>query len=107
LLLCVAALPLAAQIPVAIPQEAQLRAYLGDRDIDEAELRKRLETMGIQVDNLTPEQALQLRPQVEAVIAEMEAERQRAEEAARTAGSRAAVEIEAAVKDGAAVEEAI
>jgi protein involved in polysaccharide export with SLBB domain len=87
LLFCTATLPLAAQVPV--PQEAQLRAYLGNRDIDETELRQRLAACGIQVDNLTPEQALRLRPQVEAVIAEMEAEKAQATKSAEQAAAKA------------------
>ena len=65
--------PSSTQAPTTA-QRQQLRAYLADRDIDEAELRLRLEARGINVDNASPQQLTQLRPQIEAVIAEMEAE---------------------------------
>lgn len=103
LLLCLAA-PTLAQVPGAPTQqqEAQLSQLLADRDIDEAELRQRLAERGIFVDNLSQTEALRLRPQIEAVIAEMEQEKETKKEVAKSAE-----EIEEAVKDGASVEEAI
>ncbi|MFT7226170.1 MAG: hypothetical protein ACI92C_001708, partial [Neolewinella sp.] len=103
LLLCLAA-PTLAQVP-GMPtqqQELQLSQLLADRNIDEAELRQRLAERGIFVDNLSQEEALRLRPQIEAVIAEMEQEKETKKEVAKSAE-----EIEDAVKDGASVEEAI
>lgn len=95
-----------AQLPTPT-QQVQLGAYLADRDIDEAELRQRLTAQGIQVDNLTPQQALQIRPQIEAVIATMQAEKKAAAQEAKKAASESTAEIKAAVDDGASVEEAI
>jgi len=54
---------------------------LADRNIDEAELRQRLLARGIDVDRANPEELLRLRPQIEQVIAEMEAEAARELEA--------------------------
>jgi protein involved in polysaccharide export with SLBB domain len=80
---------------------------LADRDIDETELRQRLVTQGISLDDLSPEEALRLRPQVEAVIAEMEQEKAQATKAANVAAAKSTEEIQRAVEDGASVEEAI
>ncbi|MFT6721412.1 MAG: protein involved in polysaccharide export with SLBB domain, partial [Bdellovibrionota bacterium] len=104
LLLCLAA-PTLAQVPGTPPtqqQELQLSQLLADRNIDEAELRQRLAERGIFVDNLSQEEALRLRPQIEAVIAEMEQEKEAKKEVAKSTG-----EIEEAVKDGASLEEVI
>jgi len=105
LLLCLCFIaPALAQVPgtPTRQQNIELRQFLGDRDISEAELRDRLAASGIYVDNLTPEEALRLQPQIEAIIAEMEREKETKKEVAKSAD-----EIEAAVDDGASVEEAI
>ena len=52
----------------------QLDKYLGSRDIDRDELRRRLEAKGIFVEDMTRQEVLKARPRIEAVIAEMEAE---------------------------------
>lgn len=80
---------------------------LADRDIDETELRQRLVTRGIDLDDLSSEEALRLRPQVEAVIAEMEQEKAQATKAANVAAAKSTEEIQRAVEDGASVKEAI
>lgn len=108
LLFCLAA-PALAQVPgvPAEQQEVQLRQMLADRDIDETELRQRLAARGISLDNLSPEEALRLRPRIEAVIAEMEQEKVQATRAANNAAAKSTEEIQRAVEDGASVEEAI
>lgn len=89
-------------------QRAQLEAYLGDRDITQDELLTRLKAEGIDVLNATQAELLALRPQIEAVIAELEAEKAREAEAAKEeVTAEAAKEVEDAVDDGATIEEAI
>ncbi len=56
-------------------QRAQIEAFLGERDITQEELIKRLKAEGIDVLNATQAELLALRPQIEAIIAEMEAEK--------------------------------
>ena len=55
--------------------EAQARAAIQAKGLDETEVRKRLLEKGVDIDNVTPEQLPQLQPTIEAVIAEMEAEK--------------------------------
>lgn len=57
-----------------LPSEGQVRQVLQDRNIDETILRQRLQTRGIDIDNVTPEQLPQLQAEIEAVVTEMEAE---------------------------------
>ncbi|MFK8161643.1 MAG: SLBB domain-containing protein, partial [Lewinella sp.] len=102
--------PALAQVPTTpIPgqQKVELRQYLADKDIDEDDLRMRLMDQGIDVDNATPEELLRLRPRIEAIIAEMEAEKITAEEAARETAAESGEKIQEAVDEGATVEEAI
>jgi protein involved in polysaccharide export with SLBB domain len=100
--------PVLAQVP-GLPgsQRIELRQFLADRDIDEAELRQRLLAKGINVDGASPEELVRLRPQIEAVIAAMEAEAAQAKEEAREAAATSTEKIQEAVEDGASVEEAI
>jgi protein involved in polysaccharide export with SLBB domain len=79
LLLAVAA-PAFAQVPPSIPveQQAQLRQLLADKDIDEQALRTRLLAEGIDIDNASTEELVQFRPRIEAIIAEMQAEKEAA-----------------------------
>lgn len=55
--------------------EAQAKAAIKAKGLDETEVRKRLAEKGIDIDNVTPEQLPQLQPTIEAVIAAMEAEK--------------------------------
>lgn len=93
-----------AQTPV---QRAQLEAYLGARDITPEELIARLEVEGIDVQGASQAELLALRPRIEAVIADLEAEKAREAQATREVAVEAAENIEEAVDDGATVEEAI
>lgn len=97
--------PALAQVPAQ--QQQELRQYLADRDIDEQELRQRLLAKGIDLNNVSPQDALRLRPQVEAEIALMESEKMAAQKAAEAAAATSSQKIGEAVKDGASVEEAI
>ncbi|WP_273447203.1 SLBB domain-containing protein [Neolewinella agarilytica] len=90
-----------------IPTEAQIRQELASRDIDQEELNRRLLAEGINLAAASPEELLQLRPRVEAIVVEMEAEKVAAEKAAREAEAESAQEISEAVEDGASVEETI
>jgi protein involved in polysaccharide export with SLBB domain len=106
LLLCLAT-PALAQVSGDPQEEVQLRQLLAERDIDEAELRQRLAARGISLDNLSQEEALRLRPQIEAVIVEMEQEKAQATKAANSAAAKSTEEIQESVEDGASIEEAI
>lgn len=77
LFLALISFPAFGQVPPTVPveQQTQLRQYLADKDIDEEELRTRLLAAGIDVDSASPEELLQLRPRIEAIIEEMEAEK--------------------------------
>ncbi|MEL7162355.1 MAG: hypothetical protein AAFN92_16475, partial [Bacteroidota bacterium] len=99
--------PAAAQNVPTLPTEQQVLATLAERDIDVEELRRRLNAQGIDIDNASPEELVQLQPQIEAVVQEMEAEKQQAAEAARRAAAESAEKVEEAVEDGASVSEAI
>ena len=55
-------------------QQRQVIRELDRRNIDQDELNRRLQQRGINVENASPEELLRLQPQIEAVIAEMEAE---------------------------------
>ena len=104
-------------------QESMARRELARQGVDEAELRVRLRAKGIDVDALSPEELLALRPEIEATVAEIKAEqsndtrvareRQAAvevEEAAaqvEAAGAEQAEEIREAVEEGATAEEAV
>jgi len=70
--------PAAAQTVPEVPTEQQVRNQLSDRNIDEAELRRRLLERGIDIDRSSPEELLRLQPQIEEVIAELEAEQRAA-----------------------------
>ncbi|MEL7376044.1 MAG: SLBB domain-containing protein [Bacteroidota bacterium] len=70
MLLCMGYLSLGAQTP--IPPDVQTE--LNERNIDEAELRSRLLARGIDIDNIAPEDLPAIQPEIEAVIAELEAE---------------------------------
>lgn len=82
LFLALISLPAFAQVPPTVPaeQQTQLRQFLADKDIDEQELRSRLLAKGIDVDNASQEELLLLRPRIEEVIAEMQAEKAAATE---------------------------
>ncbi|MEM6395422.1 MAG: SLBB domain-containing protein [Bacteroidota bacterium] len=57
------------------PIPPEVLSELEERNIDEQELRRRLLERGIDIDAVEPEDLPQLQAQIEAVIAEMEAER--------------------------------
>lgn len=82
-------------------QESAARRELARQGVDEEELRARLLTEGIDVDEMGPQELLAVRPRIEAIVAEMKAER--ADDAARDREREEAVEVEAAA---AAAEEA-
>ncbi|WP_187270877.1 SLBB domain-containing protein [Neolewinella aurantiaca] len=90
-----------AQTPGNPAQQAAVEQMLAGRGIDQEELRQRLAVKGIYMENLTPEEAIRLRPQIEAVIAEMEQEEKIKKEAVLSADK-----IEEDVDDGTSVEEA-
>ncbi|PHI20740.1 hypothetical protein CEQ90_06725 [Lewinellaceae bacterium SD302] len=73
LLLC---LGMAVYLPAQITpsQQAQARQELKRRNIDETELKARLLERGIDVDNMNPAELAAAQSQIEAVVAEMEAE---------------------------------
>lgn len=104
LLVLVLAQPLVAQTPT---QQAQLEAFLADRDVTRNELLVRLQAEGINVSQMSERQLIAARPRIEAVIADIEAEKVREAQAARENAAEAAEDIEEAVDDGASVEEAI
>lgn len=85
LILTVACLgPLNAQVPTPEQQE-QAQDYLAGRDIDQVELKRRLLERGINIDELGIEELQRVRPQIDAVIAEMEAEAARGQTPAQGA----------------------
>lgn len=94
----------AAQTPT---QQAQLQSYLADRDVTQSELLVRLQAEGINVANMSDAQLVASRPRIEAIIAEIEAEKVREAQATRENAAEAAEDIEEAVEDGASVQEAI
>ncbi|MEL6142334.1 MAG: SLBB domain-containing protein, partial [Bacteroidota bacterium] len=104
----------AQQAPSAA-QEAQLRSELQRRGLDEEELKTRLLTIGLNVDQMSAEELLAAQPQIEAVVAQLEAEKEAAEESAQMEAERRAAALAArqseaiqdAVASGATVEEAI
>ncbi len=61
-------------------QEAQARAILQRKGVDEAELKNRLLLQGLDVDRMSTAELMAARPQIEAVIAELEAEKKQAEQ---------------------------
>ncbi len=65
-----------AQTKEAIEQQA--RSIIQSKGLDENEVKARLLQRGIDIENVTPEQLIQLQPQIEAVISEMEAEKKAA-----------------------------
>ncbi|MBC6994168.1 SLBB domain-containing protein [Neolewinella lacunae] len=77
-LLFVLALAPAAAQNTPVPTQAQARQELRERDIDEAELRRRLLAEGIDVDRMAPDELLRAQPRIEAIIAQMEAEKRAA-----------------------------
>jgi len=104
----------------ANPQvQAQARAEIQRRGLDEAEVRTRLQQRGIDIDNVQPEQLATLQPTIEQIISELEAEKNKSQAPSPTskpetrnpkpeALSRSqAEEIQQKVKQGASVEEAI
>jgi len=60
--------------------EQQARSAIQSKGLDENEVKARLQQRGIDIDNVTPEQLIQLQPRIEAVINEMEAEKKAAED---------------------------
>ena len=102
LLLLLASSPAASQTSPA--QQAQARQELAERNIDQVELRRRLLERGIDIDNASPDELLRVQPQVEAVIAQMEAEARRNNQ---STGETTADQVERAVQEGASVEEAV
>ncbi|MEL6273915.1 MAG: polysaccharide biosynthesis/export family protein, partial [Bacteroidota bacterium] len=104
----------AQQAPSAA-QEAQLRSELQRRGLDGEELKTRLLTIGLNVDQMSAEELLAAQPQIEAVVAQLEAEKEAAEESAQMEAERRAAALAArqseaiqdAVASGATVEEAI
>lgn len=105
LLLCVVT-SVYGQLPTSA-QQVQLEYYLTERNVNIEELRKRLDARGIQVDNLTPERAAQLKPQIEKVIAEIEAEKKVAAQADSETAVRSTEAVEKTVNDGVSVQEVI
>lgn len=97
----------------ASPQvQAQARAEIQRRGLDEAEVRARLQQRGIDIDNVQPEQLATLQPAIEQVISELEAEKNKAQipvptPKPETFSRTQAEEIQQKVKQGASVEEAI
>ncbi len=85
--------------------EQQARSIIQSKGLDENEVKARLQQRGIDIDNVSPEQLLQLQPQIEAVISEMEAEKKAAEsnpstESATPATTPLSVEIVPAASAG-------
>lgn len=92
--------------------QQQARSELERRGIDETEFRKRLLERGIDIDNIPKERIPELQPVVEAVLREMEAEKQEAPPPAPQTPSpdlsaEQARSIQEKVKQGASVEEAL
>ncbi|MEM8585472.1 MAG: polysaccharide biosynthesis/export family protein, partial [Bacteroidota bacterium] len=61
-------------LPAQTPVPPEIRTELDRRNIDETELRTRLLARGIDIDNVAPEDLPALRAEIEAVVAELEAE---------------------------------
>lgn len=61
-------------LPAQTPIPAEVQTELDARNIDETELRRRLLDRGIDLDAVTPEQLPALQAEIEAVVAELEAE---------------------------------
>ncbi len=122
---------LSAQVPAAVAQQMQekARAEISKRGLEESAVRDRLRQRGIDIDNITPQQALSLQADIEAVLQELEAEKKRATPPAGTqplppvptetpaagtpeipsappAGNRS-VEVQQKVRQGASLEEAL
>lgn len=55
--------------------QAQARAEIQRRGLDETEVRARLQQRGIDMDNVQPEQLAALQPAIEQIISELEAEK--------------------------------
>lgn len=85
-------------------QQQQARQELAGRNIDQMELRRRLLERGIDIDNASPDELLRVQPQVEAVIAQMEAEARRDNQ---STGETTADQVERAVEEGASIQEAV
>lgn len=105
------------RVPDASAQ-ARAREVLAAQGVDEAELRSRLATKGIDVDNMTVEQLIAARPTIEATVAEIKAEQasaeqgterqlQQAQERAVKQGALKAERVRDAVEEGASVKEAV
>lgn len=65
-----------AQTNNAVIQQ-QLKTELDKRGLKQADVEKRLREKGIDLDNVSPEDAPRLEPQIQAVLAELEAEKKR------------------------------
>ena len=93
-------------------QEQQIRQLLQDRNVDEQELRSRLLKRDIDINNLSPEELAQRRPEIETVIAELEAQQStapatRPTNQPATSAAGATDEASRSVGQGASVSEAV
>lgn len=61
-------------------QEAQARAILQRKGVDETELKNRLRLQGLDVDRMSTAELMAARPQIEATIAELEAEKKQTQQ---------------------------
>ncbi len=73
---------LQAQVTPTAAQEAQARAILQRKGVDEGELKNRLLLKGLDIDRLSTAELLAARPQIEATVAELEAEKKQAQQPA-------------------------
>ena len=114
-----------AQAQATLPPELQqkARAEISSRGLDEAAVRARLLTRGIDIDHVTPEQLPSLQAQIEAVLQELEAEKKQekaatleqvaetakatVEESSQTVAKQQSTQVQEKVKQGASVEEAL
>ena len=117
LLLALSTAPAAAQIfpepppnqqqRPTVSQQAQLDSYLRGKDIDRAELERRLLAEGIDVNTMTQDELLRERPRIERIINQMEEEQRTLDAEVRQTAAEQSDRIEDAVEEGASVEEAI
>lgn len=125
-LLCLAIANGKAQSTLPPELQQKARAEISSRGLDEAAVRARLLTRGINIDQVTPEQLPSLQAQIEAVLQELDAEQQAAKapavappaekpaESGQTppennppVGAAQQAQVQEKVKQGASVEEAL
>lgn len=124
--------PLTAQVPGTSAQQMQerARAEINKRGLEEKEVRERLKQRGIDIDNISPQQALSLQSEIESVLKEMEEEKKKnapatpvsppapafvspapttepADKASTPPAGNRSVEVQQKVRQGASVEEAL